>query len=668
MKGLKRVALLLLVIPYLVACNQTKENEKAYNPQYELLKVGEVKTAGWMREQMITDLTEGYLSKLLDYCKYIDQDVCNANRVTAYERYEDFQHLGTWWGAEEEYYLKDGMLRMAIQSEHKPTLELAEAWMERLLEYQGEDGYLGMYVAGDTLGTRFNFEDDNAELWVQSRLMSAMLSWYEYTQDERFLTAVERAVTLDISHYMNKNYWEGARGVKGSGVTHAVGFFDILEWLIRLTDDPLYINFTKKYYEDFNKVPTRNNEMSTAKLLDKSLKFQDHTPHIVEGAYMQNLYHALTGDSAALQASKNAMVKIAYHSGPGGGVLGDEDVRGLQGTADTYREYCALPELVFSLNRVLSISGDMAAGDMAELVTYNAAQAARLPDLAAVEYLSSDNRLHIHSCSHAGRLAYDANRATCKNGEVQLPYKQEAVCCVTSAARVLPYFIDGMWMKTKEESGIAAMYYGPTVVNTVIDGVKVTIEELTNYPFSDEITFKISCERPVNFDFKLRIPNGAKDIITDTKAKRKKDDAFVTLSKKWNSGDVVKVKFPFEIEKIAQPVSETVPRPGFYLQRGPLVYALAFPYELEKTMEYSNSGFYRYEVNTLSDKGWDYSIDPKASFSYKQDPNANLDKPYFKSPVYLEGQLMDEKGNYQSVKLVPEGATVVRRVTFPRIK
>ncbi|WP_303318326.1 beta-L-arabinofuranosidase domain-containing protein [Flavivirga abyssicola] len=670
----KSVIFLSLFVLLASSCqesNSKKETISKYQPKYELLEVGQVKATGWMLEQMNIDLSEGYLSSFHEICPYIDQDVFNAKRVNSIEKYPGYPKLGTWWGAEEEGYLKDGMLRMAIQSNNKEVLKRAEGWMERLLEYQGEDGYIGMYKDGDELDTRFNHSGDNGELWVQSRIMSPMLAWYEYTNDPRFLEAVERAVSLSIQKYDKSTHFAHPNIQKGSGISHSVGFFDILEWLYRITGKQIYGDFAVRFYADFNESPTKDDEMTIKNLLDENLKFQAHTPHIVEGMYMPHLMAAITGGEDVKKASDMAIKKAWYHFTPGGGIVGDEDVKGREGTADTYREYCALPELVFSLNRVASISGNVSVGDMVERVVFNSAQGARLPDLAALQYLSNDNRVEINSCEHGGRLAYDANRAKCDDKFDPNHFDQGAVCCVTSASRILPYFIDGMWMKTADKPGVVSMYYGPTTVEIEIEGVKVRIEEITNYPFSDEITFKLHVDKPLAFDFKLRIPEGADDIIIvneDETIVKTKDSDFINLHKNWKNGDVVKIKFPFEVKKIDQPISKSVPRSGYFLQRGPLVYALPFPYELEKTLEYNNTGYYRYEVNTLDKTGWDYAIDKDTEFSLKEIPNADISKPWFKSPVYLEGNLLDINGESKKVKLVPEGCTVLRRVTFPGAK
>lgn len=74
---------------------------------------------------------------------------------------------------------------------------------------------------------------------------------------------------------------------------------------------------------------------------------------------------------------------------------------------------------------------------------------------------------------------------------------------------------------------------------------------------------------------------------------------------------------------------------------------------------------YRFDVKTLDKTGWDYAIDTSAMFSLETNENADFNKPWFEIPVSLKGSLIDRDGNNQLVKLVPEGCTILRRVTFP---
>lgn len=669
MKKLMWIIVMASSVLFNIGCGQAKGSK--YSETYELLKVGEVKADGWMLEQMKQDLNTSYLGKFDKICPYIDQDVYNAKRVTSTERFKDYPDLSCWWGAEEEGYWKEGVLRMAVQSDNKKFLTLVKEWMERLLEYQDTDGYIGMYKGGDKPNTRFKHESENAELWCQKTIMLPMLAWYEYTGDKRFLDGVIKAVDFTMRHYKDRNIFK-YKGPKRGGVSHAVGFVDAMEWLYRLTGDQKYLDFVVKMYRDYNECPPRDDDLTLAHLLDTERKLHKHTPHIAEGMYIPLMVAKITGKADVRKAADILQEKLDYHFTPGGGIVGDEDCGGQQGTADMYREYCGVVETVFSYNRVVMIDGDENLSDKVETMTFNALQGARLPDLRALEYLSSDNRLEINGCGHAGRLAYDANRFFVPRGTKFDPakFRQDAVCCVTNAGRVLPFYIEGMWMKGKDRPSLYAMCYGPSVLNTTLAGRQVQIKQKTHYPFSDNVSFELSADRPIKYDLILRVPEGAEDIVVKngSGAKVSRKGRFVILSKKWKSGDEVEISFPFTTQRVSQPISSTVPRPGFYLKRGALVYALAFPYELEESFEYNNTGYYRYEVKTLGRKGWDYSIDPQEEFTLHTRSGADCLRPWFKSPVVLKGKMVNSIGKKVDVELVPLGTTVLRRAVFPGVK
>jgi len=128
-----------------------------------------------------------------------------------------------------------------------------------------------------------------------------------------------------------------------------------------------------------------------------------------------------------------------------------------------------------------------------------------------------------------------------------------------------------------------------------------------------------------------------------------------------------RIVFRCEVKKVAQPKSQTVQSEagGRYLQRGPLVYAMAFPYELEPCHGFEGTEFKKFKVLTKDETGWDYVMDPEETFIPERDPDADPLRPWQKSPLKLKGSLLDPEGKKVPVSLVPVGCTVLRRTTFP---
>ena len=63
-----------------------------------------------------------------------------------------------------------------------------------------------------------------------------------------------------------------------------------------------------------------------------------------------------------------------------------------------------------------------------------------------------------------------------------------------------------MWMKKNEN--VVIQMFGPSKLKTKINHKNISIEQRTNYPFSDEITLNISTEVPTKFSIFIRDPYG----------------------------------------------------------------------------------------------------------------------------------------------------------------
>lgn len=84
------------------------------------------------------------------------------------------------------------------------------------------------------------------------------------------------------------------------------------------------------------------------------------------------------------------------------------------------------------------------------------------------------------------------------------------------------------------------------------------VTQLTQFPEEQGTTLKINCEDPVKLTLKIRYPSWALDGITvklNGKARKIKNQpgSFVELTKKWESGDVVEVTFPFSLRLETMP-------------------------------------------------------------------------------------------------------------------
>lgn len=391
-------------------------------------------------------------------------------------------------------------------------------------------------------------------------------------------------------------------------------------------------------------------------MLDTTRYFRKYGAHVAEGIFVPHFVAAIAidGKSEYKQASEMSVKKLSYHITPGGAMRCDEWVKGRRGTADERYEYCRIAEMISPLNKMIAFTGDFQLADQVETMAFNAGQGARLPVLKGLSYLTSDNRIKINHNEIGHRESYDASH-------------RAASCCVLNGGRLMPYYVEGMWMKDVKNEGLVATLYGPCEVKTTLNDVEVNVEEQTNYPFLDKVEFMINPERPIEFLLVLRKPHGCSDIdilkIDGVNIREEHDK--IIISKHWEKNDKFIMKFNFEVKKVAQPSSKTVRREGYFIKRGPLVFALPFEHRMETIKEYHNSGFYRYKLKVKDKEGWNYKMPTDANFKFESNVgNKKLLHPWDKPLVRLKGNLINKQGEKVLVELVPEGNTIFRRVTF----
>ena len=628
--------------------DEPKEEDMKKTYTYTLLPAGTIQPGGWIKQQLKQDLTEGYIGQFDQVHPTVTKDVFTRPERRSKRK---FSMRKEWWSGEHEGYWKDAVTRMAFLTGEQAYIDRATGWINELLDSINDAGYIGIYEDCNEAGCRFNHSRGNGELWVTSRMLMALLAYYEYTGRQEVLTAAEKAVQLVMDHYRNRNYF--AVTSKGGGVSHGIGFFENLEWLYRITGKRQYLTFAKKLYSDFNKVDVRDDDLQTSNLLKEDLLFKSHGAHTAEGLFVPQMIASLKKEEKYDEAATHVLEKLDTHTTPSGAMRCDEWIKQRLGTADERYEYCGIAEMVSPLNKMISFTGDFSLADRIETMTFNAGQGSRLPVLKALSYLTKDNRIKINHREIVKRENYDAAHMA-------------AACCVLNGGRLMPYYVEGMWMKDPQKDGLIAALYGPNTLDTKIAGVPVQISEDTHYPFNDTVTFTIQPGKPVSFPLTLRKPFGCEVSavkLPENARLEEKPDRLV-LENTWKPGDQVEIVFNFTVNKIQQPASKTVKNKGIYFKRGPLVFALPFDHRIKKVKEYRNSGYHRYRIRATDRSGWNYTIQPANPVEFVPGTPEEMNTPWEKPVLHMKVWLKNKKGTLEPFNLVPMGNTVFRRVTF----
>ena len=622
----------------------------AIAPVFTWLTLGEVKPTGWIKEQMLRDLNQGFAGHLDELCHEASSDIFVSHRNSGAAENSGNSAKVNWWNGETEGNWRAGYIMMAYLAEDKQAMAKADAYIRHILSSQDKDGYLGVFAPD----LRFTKPGD---LWTQACLCRGLLDYSEVTGDQRTRNAVVRAADTTIAAY-GSGKMPAPAGVGGQGISHDLMISDVMERLFELSGDVKYREFTLELYRNASQA-ARDADTSLPSLLDRESGFRDHGVNTYESMRVPLWLSMSTGCEKLGHASCNALDKLSRYTEPSGSAVSQENISLLSPDPTlTQYEYCSTKEIQFTLESALQKTGVAALGDKVEWIWFNAAQGSRLPDGSAISYLTSDNRLHCDG------LAPDVKSD--RSNKFSPTHADVAVCCNPNAANVAALYVRGMWMRHAD--GLAALLYGPCRVATTVCGVRVQIEESTSYPFDNAVDMEIHPESEVEFPILLRDPawsNGT--TVRCEGAEIRREGAYWTVTKKWRAGDTVTLRFTARVEEVATVNGEVG------LRYGALLFAQAIEAHKTVTKTYPVPGFEDSYYLPVAGKPEALAL-PAASrwraFGFravKGVNGANPLRPFDEPVVRLEGKLIRQTdGAEVAVELVPLGnAPTLRRVTFP---
>jgi len=164
--------------------------------------------------------------------------------------------------------------------------------------------------------------------------------------------------------------------------------------------------------------------------------------------------------------------------------------------------------------------------------------------------------------------------------------KHWALCCTAALSRILPGYVQWMWMKPTG-GGLAATLYAPNLLETELDGTAVKIETVTDYPFNETLEMSVAPAKPLKFPLRLRVPEwcGNPRIAVNGEVCERPvgDDGFTVLDREWNTGDKVSLRFPMSPRVETMRDFNDGGKPYCSLSYGPLLFAYGLPEQDENT-------------------------------------------------------------------------------------
>jgi DUF1680 family protein len=619
---------------------------KAIPETFEALPFSSVKPTGWLKEEIQKSLDgfTGHLDSLVP-ALVVKDDIYDKDRLTKKVKSKDvgaiadagdWQVQFLWWNSETQSNWWDGYIRSAVLADNKQHLARIKDYVKRILATQDADGYLGIYDKE----LRYKFNNENGELWSKTTLLRGLLAWYEYTQDKKILTAIERAVENVMDNYpANKSHPFYSVKPDDGGLTHGLVFTDVLENLYKITKNKKYLDYCLFLYKDFS-TQVLNEDAQYKKLVDSNYKLKGHGVHTYEHLRAVAAAYYASGNQLLGNAVNNFLNKISRTTTVSGGPAGDEWIGERKANeTNTGYEYCSLQELMNSYEDLFLKTGKTNFGDKAEHLFFNAAQGARDPGASCIAYLKTDNSYYM-----TGGLNGDTSQKKQTRYSYSPVHQDAAVCCVPNAGRITPYFVQNMWMKDK--NALIASLLGPCEVNTMINGKKIRIQENTLYPYDYSIGFKIEIAEPATFDIKIRKPSWVNKFSVSEKWEEK--DGFIVIHKTWENNDSILLRFFPEPHVRKDADNEE------YFTYGALVLAHPIESTAKITREYPLKGFHDLKYTPVSLVVYQYN-------SYGETKIKLENKNLLKFSTTMFNPLTQKN---ETIQLVPMGKTILRQVSF----
>jgi hypothetical protein len=640
---------------------------------YAALPLGAIQARGWLADEL-RRMAEGMSGHLDEWYP----EVCGPRNAW----------LGgdgdTW---ERGPYWIDGLYPLATLTGDFPLRAKAMTWIDWTLAHQSPEGDLGPLVTPDD--QRKHPAPDGAQVfmpddwWPRMVMLKVLQQHYMATGDPRVVDALRKYFRYQLE-MLPKNrldfrtFWAAQRG--GDNLQVVLWFYNLTgeRWLLELAD-----------LIHAQTIPTTDWFLGRDKLmLQGDREGAMHCVNLAQCLKAPVVRWQQDRDGRHLEAVDRALADIEIlHGQPHGLFGGDELMHG--NAADRGSELCTAVEMMFSLESMLEITGNVALADRLEQVAFNVLPTQTTDDYRARQYFQQANQATV---TIGERDFYNDGGDRAVYGLLQ-----GYPCCTCNLHQGWPKFTQHTWMATAD-GGLAALAYAPTRVTMAIgDDANVSITEDGGYPFKDTVTFAVSTPRAVEFPLHLRIPGwceGASVAINGrVSASNLPAGKIHVLKRTWNNDDRVELRLPMTLRRTNHRARSVA------IHRGPLLFALRVDenwIEVKKRApdEVPEGGMHRGYFEVRPGSPWNYALDERGlqqldRYFSVEAADAIAANPWTleSAPVTLHARATriprwtlgrgdsaappmspvprPAAGREEEIRLIPYGATTLRISAFP---
>ena len=550
----------------------------AVTPAMELAKPGAVKPRGGLLAAAQAQ-RDGYTGHLDE----IDDQFRRAWAPETHPRGKDL----SWntkpgaWSCEGGAYWFDGLVKLAFQLDDPDLKAMASNRLETVLSRMPERpiGFCWWLDRDDPQCVK-EMNGDPWLLWVAGMFERPVAAWYEATGDRRVPEVLARVFDGHAFAYRG-------RATTPSGAVDAY----------RLTHDRRIAAANDAYFKELAAHPEtlrpveRQYQTPPVRYLEETLNLRRRHQYalglpsrhgVIASETLLSVFRAYqwTGRTEWLKAVRAWYAFFDTHMRqPYGFTVMDEEW-GYPGPGRG-TETCVVAAEAWTRINLLAGLGEGAWGDDVECGFFNAGPNCVTPDFRKHVYMQQPNRIaanDLSQCSFGGDPGEFLGRYDAKHWPL---------CCTAALNRILPNYVQAMWM-VASDGGVAAALYGPCSFETELKGGRFAAVEETDYPFADTIRIRITAAPTDETTVRFRMPKWCANPsleLNGTAVAPSVTNGFAVLSCTWTAGDEVTLRFPMRTELHVMRdlnLGQFGRRYG-YFTRGPLLLAKKVPGTDENT-------------------------------------------------------------------------------------
>jgi hypothetical protein len=418
--------------------------------------------------------------------------------------------------------------------------------------------------------------DDSHELYNLGHLYEAAAAHYQVTGKRTLLDVAIKSADLLIDTFGpgKKSIWPG----------HQITEMGLAK-LYRVSGNEKYLSLAKFMLDERGPQSggkTNPRGLTYNQAQQRVTEQNEAVGHAVRATYMYSGMAdvaAMTGDASyvtAVDAIWNDVVsKKLYITGGIGSRGGGEAFGGPYELPNmtAYNETCAAVGNDFWNHRLFLLHGDAKYIDVMERTLYNGL---------------------ISGVSLDGKAFFYPNPLESNGQHERSPWFGVA-CCPGNITRFLAS-VPG-YVYAQQGNTLFVNLFAAGTADITLGDRRVGISQQTRYPWDGAVKMTVKPQRAGDFTIKVRIPGWARNEpvpsdlyrfldaanepvsvkVNGTSIAPALDKGYVTLSRRWQSGDVIDLALPMPVRRIVANDRVDADRNRVALQRGPIVYAAEWP-------------------------------------------------------------------------------------------